>query len=123
MCVNDIFNKESGLLGISGTSNDMRDLIKLSKKSSEPGKRARIAIEIFIYRIKKYIGAYAAAMGDLDAVIFTAGIGENNPWLVREIATDLKRVLPNKTRFMMIPTNEELLIAKDTYRIIKNRRV
>ena len=121
--INDILNKESGLLGISGVSNDMRDLLKVAKKKTELGKRAKIAIEIFIYRIKKYIGAYAAVMGGLDAVVFTAGIGENHPWLVRQIAREMKNVVPKKVGFVMIPTNEELLIAKDTYRIIKKRSV
>lgn len=111
--VNDILNKESGLLGISGISNDMRDLVK-------KGGRAALAIEIFVYRIEKYIGAYQAAMGGLDAAVFTAGIGENHPWLIRRIAKDLKNVVSGRTRFLVIPTNEELLIARDTYGIIKN---
>ena len=78
-----------------------------------------MAIEMFIYRIKKYIGAYQAAMGGLDAVIFTAGIGENCPWLVRRIAGDLKGIVSKKVKFIVIPTNEEMLIARDTYEIIK----
>jgi acetate kinase len=113
----EVLNKESGLLGISGISNDMRDLLRRSASS----KRARLAIDIFVYRIEKYIGAYQAAMGRLDAVVFTGGIGENNPWLVKRIATDLKRVVPEGTKFMVVPTNEELLIAKDTWEIVKNR--
>ena len=60
-------------------------------------------------------------MGDLDAVIFTAGIGENNPWLVKKIADDLKNVVSKKVKFLVIPTNEELLIARDANRIIKKR--
>ncbi|MDP3803994.1 MAG: acetate kinase, partial [Candidatus Omnitrophota bacterium] len=113
--INDILNKESGLLGISGISNDMRDLVKIKNV-----KRAKLAIEMFVYRIKKYIGAYQAAMGGLDAVVFTAGIGENHPWLIRRIAKDLKDVVSRRAKFLMIPTNEELLIAQDTYDIIKN---
>lgn len=116
--VNDILNKESGLLGISGVSNDMRDLVKAAKAGRSS---ARLAIEMFIYRIKKYIGAYHAAMGALDAVIFTAGISENNPWLVNRVKKDLAKVVAAKTKFLVIPTNEELLIAKDTYRIIKRK--
>ena len=58
-------------------------------------------------------------MGGLDAVIFTAGVGENNPWIVRRIAAELKGVVSKKTKFLTIPTNEELLIARDTYAIIK----
>lgn len=110
--INDILNKESGLLGISGVSNDMRDLTKGTK-------RAKLAIEIFIYRIKKYIGAYQAAMSGLDAVVFTAGIGEHNPWLIKKIARDMKNIVPKKTKFLVIPTNEELLIARDTHEIIR----
>ncbi|MFA6609554.1 MAG: acetate kinase [Candidatus Omnitrophota bacterium] len=119
--VNDILNKESGLLGISGVSNDVRDLLKSASKNTENGKRSAIALEIFAYRIKKYIGAYQAAMGGLDAVIFTGGIGENNPWLVNGIARDLKKVTPKKAKFLVIPTNEELFIARDTFKIIKKR--
>ena len=74
---------------------------------------------MFIYRIEKYIGAYQAAMAGLDAVIFTAGIGENHPWLIKRIAKDLKNVVARKTKFLAIPTNEELLIAKDAYDIIR----
>ena len=117
--VNDILNKESGLLGISGVSNDMRDILKGARGKGPVAKRCKLAIEIFIYRIKKYIGAYYAAMGGLDAVIFTAGVGENNPWIVRRISNELKDVVSKKTKFLIIPTNEELLIARDAYNIIK----
>lgn len=117
--ISDVLNKESGLLGISGVSNDMRDIIKSSKGKGEKAKRSGLALEIYIYRIKKYIGAYMAAMGGLDAVIFTAGVGENNPWMVKRIAVDLKKVVPEKVKFLIIPTDEELLIARDTYKIIK----
>ena len=120
--ISDILNKESGLLGVSGVSNDMRDLLKASRASGRMAERAKIAIELFIYRIEKYIGAYQAAMGGLDAVIFTAGIGENNPWLVRCIENDLKGVVSKKTKFLVIPTNEELLIARDTYKLIKMKK-
>ncbi len=116
--INDVLNKESGLLGISGISNDMRDLLKGARGKSERARRAKLAIDIFIYRIKKYIGAYCAVMGGLDAVVMTAGISENSPWLVNNIKRDLKKVLPRSTRFLVIPTNEELLIARDTYEII-----
>jgi acetate kinase len=119
--ISDILNKESGLLGVSGISNDMRDIVKKSKVKTQKSKvreRARLTIEMFVYRIKKYIGAYQAAMGDLDAVIFTAGISENHPWLVKKIEQGLKKTVPKKTKFLVIPTNEELLIAHDTYEII-----
>lgn len=119
--ISDILNKESGLIGVSGVSNDMRDLIKGSRGRGPGAGRCKLAIEMFVYRIKKYIGSYMAAMGSLDAVIFTAGIGENCPWLVRRIAGDLKGAVPNKVKFLVIPTNEELLIARDTYGIIKRK--
>ena len=119
--VNDILNKKSGLLGISGVSNDMRDILKGARGKGSQAGRCKLAIEMFIYRIKKYIGAYQAAMGGLDAVIFTAGIGENNPWILKRVAAELKGIVPKKTRFLIIPTNEELLIARDTYEIIKKR--
>ena len=119
----DILNKESGLLGISGVSNDMRDLVKTvgrrPKTRDRKSARARLAIEMFVYRIKKYIGAYQAAMAGLDAVVFTGGIGENHPWLVRRIENDLKNVVARRTKFLVIPTNEELLIAKDTYNVVR----
>ncbi len=113
--MNDLLNKRSGLLGISGLSNDMRDLRRAASKGD---RRARLAIDIFVYRIKKYIGAYHAAMAGLDAVIFTAGIGENHPWLVKRIERGMGAVVGKKVKFLVIPTNEELLIAEDTYKII-----
>lgn len=119
--ISDILNKESGLLGISGVSNDMRDLVKASKGKGASAKRAKLALDVFIYRIKKYIGAYQAAMNGLDAVIFTAGIGEHNPWLVKAVKQGLGKAVPKRTKFIVIPTNEELLIARDTVRIIKNK--
>lgn len=117
--ISDILNKKSGLLGVSGLSNDMRDILKASRGKGARAKWARFAIEMFIYRIEKYIGAYQAVMGGLDAVILTAGIGENNPWLTKRIESDLKPTVSKKTKFIVIPTNEELLIARDTYGIIK----
>lgn len=117
--ISDILNKKSGLLGISGVSNDMRDLLKaLKSENVKASMRAKLAIEIFTYRIEKYIGAYQAAMKGLDAVVFTAGIGEHSPWLISRIKSDLKSVVNKKTKFFVIPTNEELLIAKDTHGII-----
>jgi len=123
--VNDILNKESGFLGISGVSNDVRDIVNaIDHGTSGASERSKLTLDMFIYRIKKYIGAYYAAMGGLDAIVFTAGISENNPWLVKRIEKDMKRLFPRKVRFMVVPTNEELLIAKDTYEIIgkKNRQ-
>ncbi|MFA5255932.1 MAG: acetate kinase [Candidatus Omnitrophota bacterium] len=118
--ISDVLNKKSGLLGVSGVSNDMRDLLKaLKSKNTRTSTRAKLAIEIFIYRIEKYIGAYQAAMKGLDAVVFTAGIGEHNPWLINRIKKDLKGVVGKRVKFLVIPTNEELSIARDTYEIIK----
>jgi acetate kinase len=117
--MNDILNKKSGFLGVSGVGSDMRDILMGARGHGPKAKRCKVAIEIFIYRIKKYIGAYQAAMGGLDAVIFTAGVGENNPWILKRIAAELKNVVARTTKFLIIPTNEELLIARDTYEIIK----
>ncbi len=118
--ISDILNKKSGLLGISGVSNDMRDVLKVSRsRNAKASTRAKLTIEIFIYRIEKYIGAYQAAMKGLDAVVFTAGIGEHNPWLIGRIKRDLRSVVNKRVKFLVIPTNEELSIARDTYEIIK----
>jgi len=133
--INDYLNKQSGVLGISGVSSDFRDIQAAAEAGNE---RAALAIEIFCYRVKKYIGEYAAVMGGVDAVVFTAGIGENNP-LVREksvagleymgIEIDLEKnqvkgkeldiSKPSaKVRTLVIPTNEELAIAKETVAIL-----
>jgi acetate kinase len=133
--INDYLNKQSGVLGISGVSSDFRDIQAAAEAGNE---RAALAIEIFCYRVKKYIGEYAAVMGGVDAVVFTAGIGENNP-LVREksvagleymgIEIDLEKnqvkgkeldiSKPSaKVRTLIIPTNEELAIAKETVAIL-----
>ncbi len=117
--ISDILNKESGLLGLSGVSNDMRDITRAARRSGVLGRQSRIAIEMFIYRIEKYIGAYQAAMNGLDAVIFTAGVGENNPWIMKRVKRDLNNISAKKVKFLIIPTDEELLIARDTYNIIK----
>jgi acetate kinase len=77
-----MLNKKSGLLGISGVSSDMRDVLDAADGGND---RARLAVDVFCYRIRKYIGAYAAAMGGLDAIVFSAGIGENNPRLRKMI--------------------------------------
>jgi len=114
--VNDILNKKSGLLGVSGLSNDMRDILYYIKKGN---KRARLAFEIFVYRIRKYIGAFAAAMKGLDAVVLTAGIGEKVPRIKRILEKDLGTLFGKKVKILIVPTNEELLIAKDTYRLIR----
>jgi acetate kinase len=104
----ELLNKKSGLLGISGISNDVRDIMR--KKSM----RATLALKVFVYRAKKYISAYIGIIGRIDAIVFTGGIGENQPKLRREICKDL--VEPD-VRVLVIPTNEELMIARDTYLI------
>lgn len=113
--VMEILNKKSGLLGVSGLSNDMRELMKAKAEN----KRAGLALDIFIYRIKKYIGSYAGVMSGCDAVIFTGGIGENNPGLIEKIC---KGVVSKDTKALVIPTDEELMIARDTYKIAEIRK-
>jgi len=114
--VNELLNKKSGLLGISGVSNDMRDILKAKE---EGNTRACLAYDIFVYRIKKYIGSYAAVLGRVDAVVFTAGIGENVPTIKNSLEKDLKFLTNDGTKFIVVGTNEELLIAKDTIEIVE----
>lgn len=133
--IDNILNKKSGLAGASGVSSDMRDIEKEAEKGN---KQAELALEIFNYRVKKYIGAYAAAMGGVDAVVFTAGIGENAIETRAEILRDMEYLgikldqeanncrgeekiissKDSKTKVMVIPTNEELVIARDTKNIV-----
>jgi acetate kinase len=131
---NTLLNKHSGLLGISGESSDMREVLIAA---NEGHKRSRYAFEIFAYRVKKYLGAYAAAMGGLDAFVFTGGIGENSPEVREEVCKGLeflgielddqknknkeKIISKNSSRVpvLRIPTNEELVIARDTNRIVE----
>jgi acetate kinase len=133
---NTMINKFSGMLGVSGVSSDMRDVENAAKEGNE---RAKLSLKMYQYRVKKYIGAYAAAMGGVDAIVFTGGIGEND-WHTRQeavsgmefmgvkldtnINTDLRgdEAIVSKTdsrvKVMVIPTNEELVIASDTFEII-----
>jgi acetate kinase len=134
--VNTLLNKHSGLYGISGVSNDMRELLAEEAKGHE---RAHLAIEMFCYRLRKYIAAYAGAMGGVDAVLFTGGIGENAPQIrARSLAglefmgihVDAARNEAGSRRearittdaspvaAFVIPTNEELIIARDTVRLV-----
>ncbi|MCD6179723.1 MAG: acetate kinase [Bacteroidales bacterium] len=133
---NTLINKHSGMLGISGVSSDMRDIEKAAEEGNE---RAQCSLKMYQYRIKKYIGSYAAAMGGVDTIVFTGGIGEND-WLTRQnsvqglefmgveldkskntgmrgktmdISTD-----SSKVKILVIPTNEELVIASDTFEIL-----
>ncbi|MFH1837609.1 MAG: acetate kinase [Candidatus Omnitrophota bacterium] len=115
----DILNKKSGLLGVSGISNDMRDILGAIKEGNE---RARLAYDIFYYRIKKYIGAYTAVLGEVDAVVFTAGIGENVVEIKNKLKDELNFLSGKGTEFLAVSTNEDLLIAKDTYRIVSSEQ-
>ncbi len=116
--MDDILNKKSGLLGISEISNDMRETQQAAKDGNE---NARLALDVFYYRIKKYIGAYMAIMNGIDAIVLTAGIGENNPWIKERLEKDLSEIL-NKfnAKILVIPTKEEWMIAMETHEIIKN---
>jgi acetate kinase len=135
--LNALLNKHSGLLGLSGLSNDMRKLLEAEAAGNE---RARLAVDVFCYRLRKYIAAYVGVLGGLDALVFTGGIGENAA-AVRErsvaglgamgVAIDPAAnaqargreadVAPPGPgcRVLVVPTNEELLIARDTYRIVR----
>ncbi|HEX6135899.1 MAG TPA: acetate kinase [Longimicrobiales bacterium] len=136
--VEALLNKQSGLLGISGLTHDMREL--LAEEREHQDRRARLAIEIFCYRIRKYIGAYLAAIGGADAVVFTGGIGENSAEIRTRISEGLQwmgmqldpaanertvsgaegRISTPESRLhaWVIPTDEELLIARDTARLV-----
>ena len=113
-----ILNKKSGLLGVSGVSNDYR-LIKDAARRGN--KRAKLALEMFIYRLKKYIGAYYFIMGGADAIILTAGIGENDKDLARRIKKAVKKI-DSKIKVLTIPTDEESMIAHLTYQIIGGKK-
>jgi acetate kinase len=136
--LDSLINKRSGLLGISGLTNDMRDLLAEEKENQD--RRARLAIDLFCLRVKKYIGAYLARMNGADAIVFAGGIGENSPEIRRRICADLdflgiildpvrnESITAGKEgeigadssrlRLFVLPTNEELLIARDTVRSV-----
>ena len=136
--IETLMNKQSGLLGISGLTSDMREL--LAEAHEENDRRAKLAIEIFCYRARKYIGAYLAAMNGADAIVFTGGIGENSPevregicdglqWIGIELDEELNRQHTggreglisregSRPAVYVIPTDEELLIARDTVRCV-----
>ena len=138
--IDTVLNKQSGLLGLSGLTSDMREL--LEEEAENQDRRARLAIDIFCGRVRRYIGAYFAELGGTDAVLFAGGIGENSPVIRERICEGLgcigikldKRknhgakpgaeteisAKDSKPRVMVIPTNEELLIARDTVRVVKN---
>jgi acetate kinase len=128
-----LLNKHSGLIGVSGESSDMREIIKAAEDNH---KRSKYALEMFAYKIQKYLGAYAAAMGGIDAFVFTGGIGENAA-IIREMVCENLEFLgleldkeknnnkeliiskdDSKVKILRIPTNEELVIAMDTHTIV-----
>ena len=131
-----ILNKKSGVLGISGVSSDFRDL---EAAAAQGDQRAQLALDAFCYSVKKYIGSYAAAMGGVDAIIFTAGVGENGPDTRAAAVSGLEYMGvkldaeknntrgkevdvaadDSKVRVLVIPTNEELMIAVDTAALVK----
>ncbi|HPE27445.1 MAG TPA: acetate kinase, partial [Saccharofermentans sp.] len=134
--VDDLMNKKSGVQGLSGVSSDFRDLSKAAKEGNE---RAALALEMFEYQAKKIIGSYAAAMGGVDVIVFTAGIGENSDYIREAVCEDMeffgieidKKVNDgnrkesiiskpsSKVTVVVIPTNEELAIAMETEALVK----
>jgi acetate kinase len=136
--VENLLNKQSGLLGISGLTNDMRELLEEAEEHYD--RRARLAIDLFCYRVRKYLGSYLAAMGGADAVVFTGGIGQNAAvirasvlegleWLGVELDEEANRATTgqaagrisrdgSRLEAWVIPTDEELLIARDTVRLV-----
>jgi acetate kinase len=136
--VETLLNKQSGLLGISGLTNDMRELLDEARESDD--RRARLAVEIFCYRARKYVGSYLAAMNGADAVIFTGGIGENSAEIRRRVCDGLQwtgieldaarneahtggregviSTDDSRAAVYVVPTDEELLIARDTVRVV-----
>jgi acetate kinase len=139
--LNTLLNKHSGMLGISGISSDMREV---ESAAEEGDKRAILALKMYEYRIKKYIGAYAAAMGGVDLLIFTGGIGENASEIRENVCRDLEymglefdKQINNGVRskelviskkgsrvtVMIVPTNEEFVIATETREIAEHHIV
>ena len=117
--MDEILNKKSGILGVSGLSNDFRTLKKAVKRGS---RKAKLAYEMFTYRLKKYIGAYYFILGRPDAICFTGGIGEHSRNLVGDIKKDILRISGGKVKILIIPTDEELMIANLTYELIARRK-
>ena len=134
--IDELLNKKSGILGISGVSSDFRDVLEAAESENE---RAKLALEIFYYKVRTQIAAYAGAMGGVDVIVFTAGIGENSSITRREILKGLeffgftinteKNELRGKiqeisnedsrVKVYVVPTNEELMIARDTAKLVK----
>ena len=137
--INDIINKKSGLVGVSGVSSDMRDIENAIEQGNE---RARLAMDMYFYYILKYISGYIAVLGGVDAIIFTGGVGENQPIMRKYVCDSLtflgvdfnnelndrikgretELTFPNsKVRVAVIPTNEELAIAIDTEELVEGK--
>jgi acetate kinase len=135
---NTLINKHSGMLGITGVSSDMREIVIEAEKGNE---RAKLGLVMYTYRIKKYIGSFSAAMGGLDILVFTGGVGENADSIRAEAIKDLEfigiefdpeknkgvhgqeQIISkdnSKVKVLIVPTNEELVIAEDTKRIVEN---
>ncbi|MCL2249677.1 MAG: acetate kinase [Oscillospiraceae bacterium] len=145
----DVLNKKSGVLGIFGKSSDFRDIetaagmdinTGFEKEGAPVDEKAKLALDVFAYQVAKFIGAYIVALGGLDALIFTAGIGENSPYVRRAVCKHLEGIgicldenvnavrasdyldvtgKDSKSKVLVVPTNEELVIARDTIEIVK----
>ena len=134
--VDELLNKKSGVLGISGVSSDFRDVLAAAESGNE---RAKLALEIFYYKVRTQIAAYAGAMGGIDVIVFTAGIGENSSITRKEILKGLEffgfelneenneirgkiqeiSTEDSRVKVYVVPTNEELMIARDTAKLVK----
>ncbi|MCK5075116.1 MAG: acetate kinase [Calditrichia bacterium] len=136
--MNALLNKHSGVSGVSGVSSDMREI----EENYNSNERAKLALDIYNYRIRKYIGSYSAAMGGVDAIVFTGGIGENSDFTRREAVKGLEfmgvkinnslndglrgkfgdiTADDSRAKILVIPTNEELVIAMDTYELVSGK--
>lgn len=136
---NTLINKFSGMLGISGVSSDMREIEQAAEEGNE---RAKLALDMYTYRIRKYIGAYATAMGGIDILVFTGGVGENSKMVRTNVCADLDfigieidaekndtrgketKICSNESqvKVLVVPTNEELVIAQDTMKFVKKKK-
>ena len=135
--LSEVINKKSGVLGVSGVSSDMREI---EEAISQGNERAKLALEMYDYRIKKYVGAYAAALGGIDLLVFTAGVGENRAALRTEVCQGLEflgikldesinevtyggksqviSAADSRVKVVVVATDEEYMIARDTYDIL-----
>ncbi len=136
---NTLINKFSGMLGISGVSSDMREIEQAAEEGNE---RAKLALDMYTYRIRKYIGAYATAMGGIDILVFTGGVGENSKIVRMNVCADLDFIgiqmdsekndthgkeskicsAESRVKVLVVPTNEELVIAQDTMKFVEKKK-